>query len=130
MKDKKVKDQAKIEREHKKHVEKEKKRLSKLVKFHKKEKIDKATEKLGLGLSHSSEERHILLFNPIDIAQEIARINSEKFCSIPNSDFLHQRWSKNPENSNITSCITHFNNVNNFKYLNYHFLLSFSYFFS
>lgn len=68
-KDKKVKEQSKQEREYKKYIEKEKKKLSKIIKNFKKEKylLDKATEKIAFGLSHSSEDKHILLFNPLGI---------------------------------------------------------------
>lgn len=49
-------------------IEKEKKKLAKIIKYFKKEKLDRATEKLAFGLSHSNEDKHILLFNPLGIS--------------------------------------------------------------
>ena len=63
MREKMQKEAVKQERDRKKQIEKEKRKFLKTAK--KRNKIDRATEKLGFGLSHSSEEKHILLFTPI-----------------------------------------------------------------
>jgi len=110
--EKKQKELTKHEHNWKKHLEKERKRFLKSTK--RRAKLDRATEKLGFGLSHSSEDKHILSFTAIDIAQQIVRLDSEYFNSIPMRDFLHQSWTKHPEHSGVTKCIEHFNNLSNF----------------
>ena len=48
----------------------------------------------------------------LDLANQICKMNSEKFSAIPRSEFLHQTWSKHPENApKIIECINSFNMV-------------------
>ena len=95
-----------------KRLEKDKKKFQK-SKRKRESKMDRATEQMGFGLSHSSEDKHILLFSPVDIALQITRLDSDYFNRIPEQDFLHQTWSKHPESSGVTQCIEHFNNICN-----------------
>ena len=65
----------------------------------------------SLNLSHSSEERHLLLFVPHEVAQQLALLDSECFDVIPDQDMLHQSWAKRPLTSGVVQCIDNFNNI-------------------
>jgi hypothetical protein len=105
-----TKEQRRQVKETRKRIEKDKKRF--LRSRRKREgKKDRETEKMGLNLSHSSEERHLLLFVPHEVAQQLALLDSECFDVIPDQDMLHQSWAKRPLTSGVVQCIDNFNNI-------------------
>lgn len=109
---KQVKEVHKFEKAVQKKKDKDKKKFMR-SKRKRENRMDRATAQMGFGLSHSSEDKHILLFSPIAIAMQITRLDSVYFNEIPQQDFLHQTWSKHPDLSGVTRCIEHFNNMCN-----------------
>jgi len=102
------KEKKKHDREIRKKDERDKKKFSKWNR--RDNKIDRATERLGVGLSHSATDKHILLFRPTEVAMQIVLQDSELFSAIPPFEFLHQSWNKG-KGPHITEFITHFNNL-------------------